>query len=357
MRTRGLLIADRAVYLFGNLILLLAVLVPAMPRAYAIPQVSDRFDQISDSTVSAVATHRFGFTYTDYVSPIGSVSFEFCTNSPVPQVPCVVPVGLDVQGATLASQAGQTGFTINSAETTANELVITRAPQAPGFANATSTYQFDDIINPDSAGSYYVRIQTYSSTDATGAAIEDGGVVFALNAAFNVSAEVPPYIKFCSSVVITDFDCTTANSFFIDFGEFAVTAPKYASSEMVLATNAGFGYTVTLSGTTLTSGNNIIPALVTLTPSSPGISQFGLNLRANTQPTIGADPVGPGLATPTPDYATPNMFKYLPGEVIISGSTTTDNRKFTASYIANVSSSQAAGVYATTISYIALANF
>jgi hypothetical protein len=350
-------LASHITYLFGDVLVTLVVLLSAMPRATAIPQVANRFDQISDSAVSAQAIHRFGFEYTDLASPVGSVSLEFCSNSPISEEPCVAPSGLDVSGATLAAQSGETGFSISAPNTTANRLVLTRSAQAPSPATATSTYQFNNVTNPDALGTYYARIQTYTSANATGAALEDGGVVFIITATFDVSAEVPPYIKFCSSVTITGYDCDTATSFFIDFGEFSVTKPKFASSEMVLATNAGLGYSITLTGTTLTSGNNTIPAMAAVAPSNPGLSQFGLNLRANSSPNIGVDPNGPGLATPAASYNNPNFFKYEPGEVVVSGTTTTDSRKFTVSYIANISSSQAAGVYSTTISFIALANF
>ena len=330
---------------------------PALSTTYAIPQVQSRFDKISDPYPSATAVHDLGFTYTDLASVVGSISFEYCSNSPILGDPCIAPNGLDVDSVVLSNQTGEVGFAINSAETTASKIVISRSPLMPGGATATSEYHFSNVTNPSDAGSHYVRIQTFSSTDATGPALEDGGVVFALVPRFDVSAEVPPYLLLCAAVTISGFDCTTANSFFIDMGEFSRTQPKAASSEIVSATNAGSGFAITLSGTTLTSGNNIIPALTTNAPSNPGTSQFGLNLSSNSSPAIGANPSGPGSATSSSPYSIPNQFRFAPGDVIAGSPTTSDKKKFTVSYLANVAGAQEAGVYTTTVSFIALANF
>jgi hypothetical protein len=114
---------------------------------------------------------------------------------------------------------------------------------------------------------------------------------------------------------------------------------------------------VTVAGTTLTSGLNTIPALAVPSASVPGVSQFGFNLRQNTIPGDGTDAVGPGTATPSANYNIPNQFTYNNGDIIASVTHSDDTRKFTVNYITNVSSGQAGGVYATTISFICLANF
>ena len=126
---------------------------------------------------------------------------------------------------------------------------------------------------------------------------------------------------------------------------------------MLIATNAAYGAGVTMNGTTLQSGNNTIPALVVPTGQTPGISQFGVNLRNNTNPNVGDDPVGPGLATVSAGYNTPNQYKYVAGDQVISSVTTTDLRKFTMSFVTNINQNQSPGVYSTTISFICLANF
>ena len=357
MHTLAFRSLNHARHVFVHLFLLAPVLaVILMPTTYAAPQVQQRYDKISDPNPLALATHEIGFAYTDFTNPVGSVSIEFCSNSPIPQVVCVPSTGFDATTAVLASQTGQTGFGIDGT-TTASRIVLTRAAQVPSAPSSTSTYTFNNVTNPSSGGSHYVRIQTYSSADATGIALEEGGMVFVTLDSFNVSAEVPPYLEFCAAVTITGFNCLSATSYFIDMGEFSKTSAKAASSEMVVAANAGGGFSVTLAGTTLTSGNSLIPPLATQSSSSPGTSQFGLNLWANSSPGIGATPTGPGTANVTPGYSLANQFKFAQGDTVVATPTTSDFRKFTVSYLTNVSNAQPAGVYATTVSFIALANF
>jgi hypothetical protein len=322
--------------------------------AAALPYVSNRFDRMSTSVASANATHVIGFTINNVVTPLGSVEIEFCSNDAIPATPCTAPSGFDILSSTFSNQTGNTGFSVHP-NSTANKIILTRFPVLP--MGGASTYEFTNVTNPDTAGSHFIRLRTYPSDDATGAATEEGGIAFVINSQVSVSAEVPPYLKFCAGVTIAAYDCSTATSFFIDLGEFSEVTAAAASSEFVLATNAGSGLTVTITGTTLTSGNNTIAEVFPAGVSSPGTSQFGINLRANGNPSIGAEPNGPGTATVRPEYNTPNVFRFVNNEALVSTNTTSDNRKFTVSYMTNISSAQAPGVYATTMSFICLANF
>ena len=112
-----------------------------------------------------------------------------------------------------------------------------------------------------------------------------------------------------------------------------------------------------MTGTTLTSGNNTIPALAADTTSQTGTSQFGLNLAANTKPQVGAGVQGPGIGAVEPNYASANHFRFVSGEELASVAQADDYRKYTVSYIVNVAKSQPPGVYANTLTYVAVANF
>jgi hypothetical protein len=261
---------------------------------------------------------------------------------------------MNVAGTVLTVQSGETGFSIDSV--TSNKIILTRAVVAP--VGGPSVYQFDNIANPSTQGTFYLRMSTYSSIDGSGAEIQDGGTALSIVSGLSVATEVPPYLKFCVSVTITGVDCSSATSYLIDIGELKTNDANKASWEFVVGTNAGFGYSVTMNGTTLTSGNNVIPALATQAASQPGTSQFGVNLRANSNPGIGADPTGPGTnGTIAPSYSTPNQFRFQTGDVVVSSTGSDDLHKFTTSFMTNVSQAQPAGVYTTTISYICLANF
>jgi hypothetical protein len=107
----------------------------------------------------------------------------------------------------------------------------------------------------------------------------------------------------------------------------------------------------------MTSGINTIPKLPIQTFAAPGSSQFGMNLRANTLPSSGVDPVGPGVALVDPNYNTPDQYQFNSGDVVVSSPGTSDLKRFTSNYIVDVSSAQPAGVYSTTLTYICLASF
>lgn len=334
--------------------LLTTILLQMASTSYAATQLLNRFDKTESSVVGANSRHLIGFTLTDFATPVGSLAFEFCANDPVPEAACTAPTGLDLSGVSLSSQTGETGFSIHP-NSTVSTLVLGRPAVAPTTADIR--YELSGVINPTTLGTYFIRLYTFSSVDGTGLPIETGGIALSTSEALSVSAEVPPYLRFCAGVTIISFDCSTATSFFIDFGEFSTDNEKTATSQFVVATNAASGYTVTLAGTTLTSGNNTIPGTGGPAVSATGTSQFGLNLRSNSGLGIGANPTGPGTANPTANYNIPNRYSFQPGDTLVTVGNSNDNRKFTASFIANISNGQAAGIYATTISYICLANF
>ncbi len=285
--------------------------------------------------------------------PVGSISLEFCDNNPLPNTPCTPPGGFDANSVTLDNQVGQTGFSI-SPSSTINRIILTRPATLPTATPAV--YTLGSILNPTALGTFFVRLQTYTSTDGTGADIEAAGLALSTSQPFTVNTEVPPYLTFCASVTITGSDCNTATSFLIDLGEFAPTKVSSATSEFVVQTNAQSGYSVTISGTTLTSGNNTVPALAVPSVAQKGTGQFGLNLRANGNPALGADPSGYGLGIVGAAYAISDKFTFNNGD-IIAFANAPDYEKYTATYIANVNTSQAPGFYATTLSFICLANF
>lgn len=332
------------------------LLIGVAPRVFAAgpTQLPNRYDRISTSQASSISEHEIGFIVTELAIPIGSISIEFCSNSPLIEDACTAPSGFDASVANLNSSQGETGFSIDPSST-ANKILLTRPASLP--TGAVSKFFFSNITNPAAAGSYYVRLQTFTSTDGTGLPIQYGGLVFAIVESLSVTTEVPPYLTFCVAVTITGNDCSSISSFFIDVGELSTTAVKAAASEFLVATNAASGYSVTLSGATLTSGSNIIPPVAVPTNSTPGTGQFGINLRANTSPSIGNDPAGYMAGVIDPAYNTPNNFKFGNGDLLVTAPGTSDFEKFTVSYITNIPAGQAAGVYTTTLTYIALANF
>jgi hypothetical protein len=309
---------------------------------------------ISTAVVSATASHNFSFTYPS-TSSVGSIVLLYCDGGALQPMPCNAPAGLDTSGAVLASQSGNAGFSIDAPNSTSNKIVLTRASSAG--ATVASTYNFNNIINPSTANATtYVRISTYATTDGTGPDNDDGAVAFATVDKFQVGAFVPPFIKLCVGITVAA-DCSSISGNSINLGILSSSATRFATSEFAAGTNSFTGYNIFALGTTMTSGNNVIPAINPAGTSKVGTSQFGLNLRANTSPALGANPQGAGTGVPLAGYNTPNIFKFQNGDNISSSNLATDYSKMTTSYVVNINSAQAAGIYATTITYLAVGEF
>lgn len=326
---------------------------------FASQQVSAAQVQNRSLTLSTSQAGATGVTYTvkfDIASSytLGSIMIEFCVEDPLPNQPCTAPPGMSAGAATLGAQTGQTGF--SSLGGGANRLTIGRAPSATSVGAVS--YQFQNITNPSTANhTYFSRVYTYASNNGSGASIDDGGMTFATANQLGFVTEVPPYLQFCIGQTIGGLDCGNATGQFLDLGELSRVTPKFSDAQMLIATNAQFGAGVTATGTTLQSGNNVIPALATPTASNPGTSQFGFNMRDNSNPNVGTDPVGPGVASPTVGYSQPNLYKYVNGDIVATTPAVTDLKKFTLSFVTNIAGSQPPGVYNTTLTFICLANF
>ncbi len=323
-----------------------------IPSAYG-AQLGTRKLQLSNADVGVTADYLLSFDLAT-AGPLGSIVVQFCSNDPLPNDPCTVPIGFDVSAAVLANQAGETGFIIDPA-TTANQLILSRT--VAGAAIGPVSYHFTGVVNPTNPGSYYARVQTYATNNASGSASDYGGIAIAILNTIVITAEVPPYLIFCTGITITGLNCANAIGDYIDFGQLPATQASRASSQMLIATNSGSGYNVTVAGTTLASGINAIAALGVADVSRPGVAQFGFNLRANTTPAVGNEPSGPGVAAPTALYNQANLYRFVTGDIVVTNAVPDDLRLFTASYIVNRPLGQAPGIYVSTMTYICLAKF
>lgn len=314
--------------------------------------LTQRSVAITTSAASAIVENLFTFNYTSPVS-IGSLAFEYCSNSPLPAVPCTPPPGLDVSAAALASESGETGYAVHP-NTTVNRVVLGRV--ASVVTPGTSSYRLSNLTNPSGVGVVYVRLAAYSSNDGTGSAVDAGSVGFGIVNKLAVNAYVPPYLTFCVAITVAG-DCTSSVGDVVNLGNLSTSTEKTATTQFAGATNDPAGYSVYVVGNTMTAGNQVIPALAVPQGSVVGTSQFGINVRQNTAPSVGADPIGVGTLAPQGGYSTPNQFKFATGDLIAQSPLTTDFNTFTVSYLVNISPAQAPGIYATTLSYIAIAAF
>ncbi len=323
------------------------------------------------SKPGGLVKHFYQFTIPT-TADVGSIKFLYCTTA---GSTCTTPTGLVTTSATLDDQSGATGFTVDN--TINGAPYITRT--AASIASSTPvTYRFGNVTNPTNTNeAFYVRITTYLSTDTTGGSTDYGVVAASTSTQITLSGTMPESLIFCTGATISTTggipDCSTATAGTVSFNQlFSPTDTATATSKMAASTNAGAGYAISVNGPTLTSGSNTISAMGVAGVGLRGISQFGMNLKANTAATstvpIGTEvtpAAGAGGGTfkgqAVGGYSTVDQFKFLSGDTVadsaFGGANGSDAQIFTTSYIVNVSGSQAAGTYTSTLTYICTPTF
>lgn len=317
-----------------------------------------------------VVNHLFNFTLPT-TGDVGSIKFTYCTTA---SGTCATPTDLVTTSATMLNETGATGFTINNA--TPGAPYITRTAAGVTGPQAVS-YRLGSITNPSAINTaFFVRISTHASTDATGAAIDTGTVTASTARAIELTGTMPESLIFCTGATIGVNgggvpDCSTATSGSVEFDQlFSPTDTATASSQMAASTNATNGYSITVDGTTLTSGSNTIPAMAAAATPTRGVSQFGMNLKLNTVATstvpIGAEiaPASNGTdlrGQASAGFNTVDQFRFATGQAVAASDFNTPGptnaQIYTTSYIVNVAGSQIAGTYTTTLTYICTPTF
>lgn len=324
---------------------------------FATPVMATRFETrglyMQSTLPGAVTSYVVSLRYAT-PQPVGSVDMLFC-DSPIPYEACVVPAGLDVSNAVLSSQGGETGFSILFQ--TGNHIVLTRTPSVP--INPDSTYTFTNVTNPTDTGhAFSIRMKSLSTTNGTGPQIDFGSVRGQVTPGIELETQVPPMLIFCAAQVVENDCVSTDNTYYRDMGTLNNGTTLTAQSQMAVGTNATGGFAITAYGSPMAAGTTVIDSPSVPTASTPGSNQFGINLVENTVPAIGGNPEGTWAnAIPSADYGQSNLYKYVPGDVVAFSPNVSLMRKFTVSYVLNSSQSLRAGVYTTTINYVASGRF
>lgn len=347
MRNVSTLIRSRLLPVFGALTLLVA----SVPQVALADQLTARSITLGTSRAATATTHQIDFT-TAVTANIGSIKFQYCTTA---SGACTLPSGLSTSAATLSAQ-NPSGFTLNTTTNGAPYVTKTAVSLPSGTA---ASFTLSNVTNPTATNTtFYVRITTYTGTDGSTGATDSGTVAASTANMITVNASVDETLTFCTGTSgITSSSCAGATGTAVNLGSLTSSSTGSGTSQIGVSTNAGTGYNITVSGTTLTSGVNTITALNAATTSTQGSSQFGMNLVANTTPTVGAAVAGAGTGSPAAGYNTANNFKFTTGDIVASKASADNFRFYTVSYIANIPATQAAGAYKTDLTYVATANY
>ncbi len=329
----------------------IAVIVALLPFTANAAALIPRSVQLGSSQAGVTTTNTVA-VMTATTSNIGSIGLKYCTTA---AGACTTPAGLVTTSASLTGQIGIAGFSINNVVNGAPFISNGAVPNVN--VGTLVTLNLSSIVNPSSANTtFFIRVTTYIGTDGATSVVDAGTVAVSTAQEVQLTGVTPEILIFCVGITITT-DCSSMTGSNIDFGDFSPQSTRTGSSVMQASTNATGGYSVTVNGTTLASGVNTIPALAAQTISTVGTGQFGLNLRANFTPAVGADPTGAGTGTFTGTYGAQNQYRFNTGDSVATAAMPTNANTYTSSYIVNIGGIQAAGVYTSTMTYICTANF
>lgn len=353
-RLHGVFFKLRTLFSEELIALLLVLFVFAVP-AGATTRFENRSLFMASTLPSETTSYKLSLDYMTLES-VGSLDLQFCV-SPIPYEACVKPTGLNISQAVLESQTGETGFRMQILSDT--HIILSRSPQMIAGVNSKSTYTLNNIVNPTyDSSAFAVRMKSFSSTNATGTQIDFGSVRGQIGDGITIETQVPPMLIFCAAQVVDPNCLSTNDTYFSDLGTLSTNSTLTGQSQMAVGTNASGGFSIAVSGPSMTAGTNVIQNLETPTTSQPGKNQFGINLVENDELGVGSNPEGEWMnAVASPDYAQPNRYKYVDGDVVAYSPNVSLIKKFTVSYIVNVSPSLRAGVYTTTINFIASGQF
>lgn len=136
-----------------------------------------------------------------------------------------------------------------------------------------------------------------------------------------------------------------------NLGTLTSTTTATATESVKVRCYLSDGYSIQIAGASPSEGGeHNLDTPTTPTASHPGTEQFGINLVANTTPSVGADPVQvPSSQTsfgePTANYDIPNEYQYINGDIIASSATSSGETDYTISMIFNISNVTPGGNY------------
>ncbi len=164
----------------------------------------------------------------------------------------------------------------------------------------------------------------------------------------------------CATINPTITFAISSNS--VNLGTISTATAGTGTHTLSVLSNAPSGFVITYNGPTLTNDgapSYTIP-VYTSGASSPGTAGFGINLKNNATPDIGAEPVTTyGTCNISSGYSTVDAYTFVASTTttIASSTSAPANCLYTTSYVGNISGVTGAGNYSSTITYVATGTF
>jgi hypothetical protein len=378
----------------GRLLIVLVIFLASM-GAQMIPvfvsaagQVSTRSITMSTSATSIASSYKVTFT------PVTSATvlvLDFCSNDPLYNDTCSFSAATVPTVASPVSSAG-TATALGSGSPV-HTIQVTGLTMTAGTAYTITISS--GITNPTGLGTFYGRILTYSTAgqytpaNTTGATptintpIDYGGIALSTTSNITITSKVFETLAFC----VYQTACGTAPNLVLGnslTGALSVGgAYVNSNTSWSLATNAGSGVNVTMTGTSLctpggtcatgaTNPYTITAIGATPTISNVGTEQFGMcvNKNGSTALTIAAaytDSINNCTGITTGTYTGTSKFGFddnattgttsAGGSQVFSSTSDVPSVVGSLSFLGNISSVTSAGVYTTNLNMVATGTF
>ncbi|HET7320244.1 MAG TPA: hypothetical protein VFI84_01500 [Candidatus Saccharimonadales bacterium] len=295
-------LGSKATRLFTAFALLAAVIAPVvvneLASAASYTLLSPRSVKLSTSATSATnVQYTLSFTTSSTGYTVNTLAFEVCTD-PFIAASCTAPdatFNWNKATVTINSQSGITGLSVDTTDSTANKLVLTRTAGAiagnTAVTIALGTGSATGVTNPSTLGTFYMRMYTLNNAtgNTTGTLQDAGGVALSTANAVNITAKVQESLTFCAYTTASSNTCATVTSNAVNLGDangiLSNTTSNYTANAFFnVATNssqAGTSVAVNLLGDTLKNGTNSIASsgtTCTADSTTATVAQFGIRL-------------------------------------------------------------------------------
>lgn len=138
----------------------------------------------------------------------------------------------------------------------------------------------------------------------------------------------------------------------VNLGALSTSATRTGVATFSVRNYTSYGYIVQLIGSPPSNGGHVLTNMSSAASSQPGSEQFGINLKDNNSPDIGAEAQQVpdnsfSFGAPASGYNAANSFKYVSGDTIAMAAKSSGQTDYTVSYVANISVNTPGGSYAT----------
>lgn len=337
-----------------------------LPHFASAAQVGTRSMTMSTSATSQTASYKLTFTP---ASNFQELVVDFCSDTPFIGATC------NFDAATVPTVTGVTSTPGTAATVGSGSPVHTvRVIGLSGTAGTPITVTLNNVTNPTSVGTFYARIITYATGNATGyvpanstggtttvgTSIDYGGIALATAAQIDITAKVMESLSFC--VYAASGVCGTAPSITLGHGTNTTldsTAVDTKDVAFDLSTNALTGAVVAMKGDTLKNGGNVLAAAgttpVAITPGST-TAQFGMRISASSAGITASAPYNHATNYGLDISSATNITSQY-GQQICSTAGPINGASATLTFAATAATTTPAGIYTATENLIATGTF